>query len=84
MEIRFDCDCYNRTLVIEIPKRYAHLKEEMLKYLEQYYDEWVCFETEETEVMCLEEYMTDKFSDQYELSFMWYVEEDKYENNYYR
>lgn len=76
MEIRYYCECYARTLVIEIPKRYVHLKEKMLNQLDQYYDEWVCFETEETETMCLEEYMVDKFTDQYELSVIWYVEED--------
>lgn len=76
MEIRFECECYNRTLVIEIPKRYAHLKEEMLEYLDQYYNEWIYFETEEAEVMCLEEYMIDRFVDKYELSLIWNVEED--------
>ena len=57
MEIRFECECYNRTLVIEIPKRYIHLSQRIIFDINQYYDEWVCFETEETEVMCLEEYI---------------------------
>lgn len=76
MEIRFECECYNRTLVIEIPKIYAHLKEEMLEYLDQCYNEWIYFETEAAEVMCLEEYMIDRFVDKYELSLIWNVEED--------
>ena len=76
MEVRYYCACYERTLVIEIPKRYIHLKDEIMNYLDQYYDEWVCYETEETEIMCLEEYMVDKFTNQYELSVIWYVEED--------
>ena len=76
MEIRFECECYDRTLVVEIPKRYAHLRKEMVENLNQYYDEWICFETEESEEMCLEEYMMYRLSDQYDTSFTWNVEED--------
>ena len=77
MEIRFECECYDRTLVIEIPKRCCKFfKRDMLKSLDQYYNEWICFETEESETMCLEEYMIDKLTDEYDLSLMWYVEEN--------
>lgn len=80
MEIRFKCECYDRTLVIEFPKRYNRLKEEIMKYLDQYYDEWIYMDgpygTEIIQDMCLEAYMIDRLVDQYEMSLIWYVEED--------
>lgn len=76
MEIRFECECYDRTLVIEIPKRYIHLSKAIIMDIEQYYDEWICFETEETEVMCLEEYIMYKLTEQLDVSLAWHVEED--------
>ena len=75
MEIRFDCECYERTLVITVPTKYKHLKEEILEDLDRYYNEWVCFETEEAEEMCLEEYMMKCFSEEYDLWIKWDVEE---------
>lgn len=76
MEIRFECECYDRTLVITIPKRYVHLSENMIESLNQYYDEWIYFETEEAEEMCLEEYIMYKLTEQYDVSLAWHVEED--------
>jgi hypothetical protein len=75
MEIRFDCECYERTLVITVPTKYRHLREEILQDLDRYYDEWICFETEEAEAMCLEEYMVKCFSEEYDLCIKWDVEE---------
>ena len=75
MEIRFDCECYERTLVITVPTKYRHLREEILQDLDRYYYEWICFETEEAEVMCLEEYMVKCFSEEYDLCIKWDVEE---------
>ena len=75
MEIRFDCECYERTLVITVPTKYRHLREEILQDLDRYYDEWICFETEAAEVMCLEEYMVKCFSEEYDLCIKWDVEE---------
>jgi hypothetical protein len=76
MEIRFECDCYERTLVISIPTKYRHLEEEIVKNLDQYYNEWIFFETEEAEDMCLEEYMLYKLTEQYDVSLAWHVEEN--------
>lgn len=75
MEIRFECECYERTLVIEIPNRYSRSKEKMLENLDEYYVEWTFGETEETEVMCLEEYMMYRLTEQYDREFEWHVEE---------
>ena len=76
MEIRFECECYERTLVIEVPVRYKHLKEDIMKNLDLYYNEWIFFETEATEEMCLEEYMMYKLTEEYDVSLAWHVEED--------
>lgn len=75
MEIRFDCECYERTLVITIPTKYRHLEEEIMEDLDRYYNEWICFETEVAEEMCLEEYMMKCFSAEYDLWIKWNVEE---------
>jgi len=75
MEIRFDCECYERTLVITVPTKYIHLESEIMEDLDRYYNEWVCFETEAAEEMCLEEYMLKCFSEEYDLWIKWDVEE---------
>jgi hypothetical protein len=75
MEIRFECECYERTLVISIPTKYRYLETEIVKNLDQYYNEWIFFETEEAEDMCLEEYMLYKLTEQYDVSLAWHVEE---------
>lgn len=83
MEIRYECECYHRTLVVSIPARYSYLKEKILECLDQYYDEWVLFdgpyETEEIEDMCLEEYMMLRLDEKYDVWTQWNVEEDEYE-----
>lgn len=80
MEIRYECWCYERTLVIKFPARYSFLKNEILKHLDQYYDEWMFlegpYETEEIEDMCLEEYMMERLSEIYNMWTEWTVEED--------
>ena len=76
MEIRFECECYDRTLVIHFPSRLKHLQEEIMENLDQYYNEWIFFETEAAEEMCLEEYMMYRITEQYDMSLAWHVEED--------
>lgn len=80
MKIRYECECYNRTLVIEIPARDYFLKEEFLECLNQYYTEWIFmdgpYEAEEIHDMCLEEYMMQRLSENYDMWIKWYVEED--------
>jgi hypothetical protein len=80
MEIRYECECYNRTLVISFPARCLYLEAEILKCLDQYYDEWIFFEgpyeTEDIEDMCLEDYMMQRLSEKYDMWTKWNVEED--------
>jgi hypothetical protein len=63
-------------LVISFPARCRHLEEAIMENLDQYYNEWTSFETEETEVMCLEEYMMYRLTEQYDMNLAWHVEED--------
>jgi hypothetical protein len=80
MEIRFECECYDRTLVINFPVRYRYLQEKILECLDQYYDEWVLFEgpyeIEDIQDMCLEDYMMQRLSEVYDMWTKWDVEED--------
>ena len=78
MEIRYECMCYERTLVIKFPKGYEHLIEEILMCLDQYYDEWINFEEFDPDLqyVCLEEYMMDRLSEIYNMWEEWDVEED--------
>ena len=81
MEIRYDCECYNRTLVVSFPSGYWYLKTEIEEMLDQYYDEWVNFEgpyeTEDIHDMCLEDYMMERLSETYNMWIEWIVEEDE-------
>lgn len=75
MEIRFDCECYERTLVFTVPTMYRHIESYIMEDLDRYYSEWLYFETEEAEEMCLEEYMMKCFSEKYDMHVEWNVEE---------
>ena len=78
MEIRYKCECYDRTLVIKLPENYEYLREETNLMLDQFYDEWVNFDgmADELYDMCLEEYMMERYSETYAVWDEWYVEED--------
>lgn len=80
MEIRFECECYERTLVIEFPGRYHYLQEQIIDDVEQYYNEWIFVDgpygEEETHDMCLEEYIMHRLSENYDMWIEWHVEED--------
>lgn len=76
MEVRFECECYDRTLVVNFPTKRYWDREEIMEYLDQYYNEWIFFETEAAEEMCLEECMMYRLTEQYDISLDWYVEED--------
>lgn len=76
MEIRFECECYERTLIIEFPGRYHYLREDILEDLDQYYNEWILCETEDVEDVCLEEYMMQRLSETYDMWNEWHVEEN--------
>lgn len=66
MIIEYDVVCFERTLKIEFPKRYEHLKEEILKSLDKHYDEW---QNDDEPDMCLEEYMVNELCDEYDLTY---------------
>lgn len=79
MEIRFDCECYERTLVVVFHNRYHYLREDILEDLDQYYNEWIFVDSpygEEVHDMCLEEYLMHRLSENYDMWTEWYVEED--------
>jgi hypothetical protein len=76
MEIRYFCECYNRTLVVEFPGRYHFLMQTIFDDLDQYYDEWMACETEVVHDVCLEEYMMQRLSETYGMWITWNVEED--------
>ena len=66
MIIEYDVVCFERTLKIEFPKRYEHLKEEILKSLDKHYDEW---QNDNDPDMCLEEYMVEETCNELDLSY---------------
>ena len=66
MIIEYDVVCFERTLKIEFPKRYEHLKEAILKSLDKHYDEW---QNDDDPDMCLEEYMVEETCNELDLSY---------------
>lgn len=78
MEVRYYCECYRRTLVVQFPEEYDWLKKETELMLDRFYDEWVNFEGpgEYVHDMCLEDYMMERYSETYCIWDKWYVEED--------
>lgn len=65
MIIEYDIHCFERTLKIKFPDRYEVLKEEILKALDKYYDEW----QNSDPVSCLEEFMVDNVCGEYVLTY---------------
>ena len=66
MIIEYDVVCFERTLKIEFPKRYEHLKEAILKSLDKLYDDW---QNDDNPDMCLEEYMVEETCNELDLSY---------------
>lgn len=64
MIIEYDVVCFERTLTIKLSDKYEHLKEAILKSLDEYYDEW----HNSDEDTCLEAYMMDKLFDNYNIT----------------
>lgn len=78
MIIEYDINCFARTLVIKFPYGYKHLREEILKLLDGFYDYWHGAEyiddpEEKLAVRdtCLEEYMMDRLSEVYNIWEEW-------------
>ena len=72
MIIEYDVLCFERTLTIKFPDNHENLKEDILKMLDTFYDEWM--NTDEitnpeirdlADSTCLEEYMTLRLSETY-------------------
>ena len=76
MIIEYDVMCFERTLAIKCPDDYEHLKEEILKMLDDYYNEWHSMD----ECSCLEEYMIERLSETYAIWEEW--ESIPYEEDY--
>lgn len=70
MIIEYDVHCFERTLQITFPEKYDgrdELKSEILKMLDDYYDEWQNSDQD----TCLEEYMMDRLSETYAIWEEW-------------
>jgi hypothetical protein len=72
MIIEYDVHCFERTLAIKFPDDHESLKEDILKMLDTFYDEWMhTGEITNPEIqelvdsMCLEEYMVFRLSETY-------------------
>ena len=72
MIIEYDVVCFERTLKITFPDNHESLKEDILKLLDIFYDEWMNVGEitnpelrDLVECTCLEEYMVDRLSETY-------------------
>lgn len=65
MIIEYDVMCFERTLKIELDNKYEHLRESLLKSLDEYYTEW--HNTDQD--TCLEEFMVNKLLDDYQIPY---------------
>ena len=72
MIIEYNVHCFERTLIIKFPDGHESLKEDIVKMLDVFYDEWM--NTGEitnpelrdfAESTCLEEYMVNRLSETY-------------------
>jgi hypothetical protein len=66
MIIEYDVVCFERTLKIKFSKKSTIDKDEILKALDRYYDEW---QNDDNPVMCLEEYMVEETCNEFNLSY---------------
>lgn len=78
MIIEYDVRCFERTLTITFPDDHESLKEDILKLLDSFYDEWMNTGEitnpeilELVESMCLEEYMVFRLSETYKKLEEW-------------
>ena len=78
MIIEYDVVCFERTLTITFPDDHESLKEDILKMLDTFYDEWMNAEEitnpeirELVESTCLEEYMVLRLSETYKKLQEW-------------
>ena len=72
MIIEYDVHCFERTLTINFPDSHESLKDDILKMLDTFYDEWMNIGVitnpelrELVECSCLEEYMVNRLSETY-------------------
>lgn len=64
-EVEYDVFCFERTLKIKFSKGSNINKDEILKALDRYYDEWQNDDPD----MCLEEFMVNEVCDEYDLAY---------------
>lgn len=65
MIIEYDVVCFERTLKIELNDKYEHMRESLLKSLDEYYTEWHSTDQDN----CLEEFMVYKMLDEYKIPY---------------
>lgn len=83
MQIEYDINCFERTLYITMSDKYTKHKEQILRVLDEAYDEWqnndIC--------ACLEEYMMECFSKTYSClgwdAIGWSEDDDYYQRALY-
>ena len=66
MIIEYDVACFERTLKIKFSKRKEINKDQIIKALDRYYDEW---QNDDDPDMCLEEFMVNEICDEYDLTY---------------
>lgn len=77
MTIEYDISCFERKLIIEFSDHYENLREEIMEYLDDFYNEWHTGEGLSVEDYmlihdsCLEEYMMDRLSEIYNMWDEW-------------
>ena len=79
MTIEYDIHCFERTLYITMSDKHLQHKEQILKMLDESYDEWQNNDID----TCLEEYMMEKLSNEYSYlgwdSIGWSEDDDYYQ-----
>lgn len=82
MKIIFPIDYYERDLIITFPDKYKSYEEEILSYLNDYYNKWINYgeivDTEEQDYVrcsCCEEYMMECLSEVYNQWNEWELKE---------
>ena len=64
-EVEYDVVCFERTIRIKFSKGSNINKEEILKALDRYYDEW---QNDDDPTYCLEEFMVNEVCDEFDLT----------------
>ena len=78
MNVRYDCFCFERNLVVVLPDKYKAERDNIELLLDEAYDDWNNVESIEDEeerqyvqYACLEEYMVERLSEEYPEWIRW-------------